>query len=237
MKETLWVLFLLAFSLNAYAQDVPAPNSLYVATQCFVNDGATFSEVVEEGRSANISGPNRVFFRQPVAGNSAAPNQFRRVVVWDNMEHWATNVFIVPAESYTCDNANRSFWTNRVLGTNQNAYDGTDVSLVTTRLCFIERGHTIADVYETLNDGALAREAMGDTTMSMVSHLFLGPSTGTDMQTRIIIRRIGDSEAGLARSLDLLNEGDVGIGTPVNVPAEHCQDAALTRSYIILRNN
>jgi len=57
------------------------------------------------------------------------------------------------------------------------------------------------------------------------------------MRTRIIIRRIGDSEAGLARSLDMLNEGDVGIGTPVNVPAEHCQDAALTRSYIIRRNN
>ncbi|MEC9223037.1 MAG: hypothetical protein VYE56_04010 [Pseudomonadota bacterium] len=233
MKEKLWLLFLIAFSFNAYAQDVPPPNSLYVATQCFVNDGATFAEVVEEARSADISGPNSVFFRQPVAGNDAAPNQFTRVVVWDNMEHWATNVLIVPTESYTCDNANRSFWTNRVLGTNQNAYDGTDVSLVTTRLCFIERGHTIADVYKSLNDGALAREAMGDTTMSMVSHLFLGPSTGTDMRTRII----GDSEAGLARSLDMLNEGDVGIGTPVNVPAEHCQDATLTRSYIIRRNN
>ena len=237
MKEARWVLFLLTFSLNAYAQDVPAPNSLYVATQCSVNEGATFAEVVEEARAESISGPNRVFFRQPVAGNNAAPNQFRRIVVWDNMEHWATNVLITPAESYTCDNANRSFWTNRVLGTNRDAYVGTDVSLVTTRLCFIERGHTIADVYESLNGGTLAREAMGDTTMSMVSHLFLGPSSGTDMRTRIIIRRIGDSEAGLARSLDMLNEGDVGIGTPVNVPAEHCQDAALTRSYIIRRNN
>jgi len=233
MKETLGLLLLLTFSLNAYAQDVPAPNSLYVATQCSVNDGATFAEVLEEARSATFSGPNRVFFRQPVAGNNAAPNQFRRVVVWDNMEHWATNVSLPSVENYTCDNANRSFWTNRVLGTNRDAYDGTDVSLVTTRLCFIERGHTIADVYETLNDGALAREARGDTTMSMVSHLFLGPSTGTDMRTRILIRRIGDSEAGLARSLDLFNEGDVGIGTPISAPAEHCQDAALTRSYII----
>jgi hypothetical protein len=233
MKEVRWVLFLLTFSISAYAQDVPGPNSLYVATQCSVNDGATFSEVVEEARSENTSGPNRVFFRQPIAGNNAALNQFRRIVVWDNMEHWATNVLLTPAESYTCDNANRSFWTNRVLGTNRDAYNDTDVSLVTTRLCFIERGHTIADVYKTLNDGALAREARGDTTMSMVSHLFLGPSTGTDMRTRIIIRRIGNSEAGLARSLDLFNEGDVGIGTPVNAPAGHCQDAALTRSYII----
>ena len=233
MKKTVGVLFSLAFSLNAYAQDVPAPNSLYVATQCSVNDGATFAEVVEEARSENVPGPNRVFFRQPVAGNNAAPDQFRRIVVWDNMEHWATNVLIPSVENYTCDNANRSFWTNRVLGTNRDAYDGTNVSLVTTRLCFIERGHTIADVYETLNDGALAREARGDTTMSMVSHLFLGPSTGTDMRTRIIIRRVGDSEAGLARSLDLFNEGDMSIGTPFNVPAKHCQDAALTRSYII----
>ena len=233
MKKTLWLLFSIAFSLNAYAQDVPAPTSLYVATQCFVNDGATFPEVVEEGRSANISGPNRVFFRQPVAGNSAAPNQFRRVVVWDNMEHWATNVLIAPTESYTCDNANRSFWTNRVLGTNRNGYDGTDVSLVTTRLCFIERGHTIADVYETLNDGALAREARGDTTVSMVSHLFLGPSTGTDMRTRIIIRRVGDSEAGLARSLDLFNQVERRRHGHMQLVLRHCHDAALTRSYII----
>ena len=233
MKKTLWLLFSIAFSLNAYAQDVPAPNSLYVATQCFVNDGATFAEVVEEARSADISGPNAVFFRQPLAGNGAAPNQFTRVVVWDNMEHWATNVLIAPTESYTCDNANRSFWTNRVLGTNRNGYDGTDVSLVTTRLCFIERGHTIADVYETLNDGALAREARGDTTVSMVSHLFLGPSTGTDMRTRIIIRRIGDSEAGLARSLDLFNQVERRRHGHMQLVLRHCQDAALTRSYII----
>ena len=233
MKKTLWLLFSIAFSLNAYAQDVPAPNSLYVATQCFVNDGATFSEVVEEARSGNSSGPNWVFFRQPVAGNNAAPNQFRRIVVWDNMEHWATNVLIPSVESYTCDNANRSFWTNRVLGTNRDGYVGTDVSLVTTRLCFIERGHTIADVYETLNDGALAREARGDTTVSMVSHLFLGPSTGTDMRTRIIIRRVGDSEAGLARSLDLFNQVERRRHGHMQLVLRHCQDAALTRSYII----
>ena len=97
MKEKLWLLFLIAFPFNAYAQDMPAPSSLYVAAQCFVNDGATFAEVVEEARSADISGPNSVFFRQPVAGNGATPNQFTRVVVWDNMEHWATNVLIVPA--------------------------------------------------------------------------------------------------------------------------------------------
>ena len=149
MKETLWVLFLLAFSLNAYAQDVPAPNSLYVATQCSVNDGATFSEVVEEARSGNSSGPNWVFFRQPVAGNNAAPNQFRRIVVWDNMEHWATNVLIPSVESYTCDNANRSFWTNRVLGTNRDGYVGTDVSLVTTG-CALSSVDTPSLMYTSL---------------------------------------------------------------------------------------
>ena len=62
MKKTLWLLFSIAFSLNAYAQDVPAPNSLYVATQCSVNDGATFAEVVEEAVKHASPGERRALF-------------------------------------------------------------------------------------------------------------------------------------------------------------------------------
>ena len=134
----------------ANAQETPAPDSLYVSTQCFIKEGSSFEDVVDEGRGADISGPNVIFFRQPIAGSNAAENQFIRIVVWDNMEHWASNVVTAPSETYNCDNNNRRFWTNRNLGNNRSAYNGTDVSLVTTRRCTVQRGYNISDVYNSI---------------------------------------------------------------------------------------
>ena len=97
----------------------------------------------------------------------------------------------------------------------------------------VERGHTIADVYRTLTGIQAAREARGDTSVMHLSHLFLGPADGTELRSTIVIRSIGESAGGLARSLDSVMAGDVSIGTPINAPAENCQDATLTRSYIV----
>jgi hypothetical protein len=225
------ILFSLINSLTA--QELPIPDSLYVSTQCFIREGNSFQDVVEEGREADISGPNVIFFRQPIAGSDAAENQFIRVVVWDNMEHWASSVVVTSSDTYDCDNNNRRFWTNRNLGSNRGAYNGTDVSLVTTRRCSVQRGYKISDVYRSLNDTQLAREANGHTSVMHVSHLLLGPSSDTEMRTSIIIRTIGESEIGLARDLDSSFQTDLGIGTPANAPAEFCNDPSLSRSYMI----
>ena len=38
-------------------------------------------------------------------------------------------------------------------------------------------------------------------------------------------------------SYPLLLESDFAIGTPANAPAERCDDASLTRSYIVFSAN
>ena len=234
LKLISFITVILFFSTNSLiAQELPSPDSLYVSTQCSIREGNSFQDVVEEGRQGSTSGPNRVFFRQPIAGSNVAENQFTRIVVWDNMEHWASNVVIASSDTYNCDNNNRRFWTNRNLGSNRNAYNGTDVSLVTTRRCTIQKGYNISDVYTSLNNTQLESEANGRTSVMHVSHLLLGPSSDSEMRTTIIKRTIGESEIGLARDLDSSFQTNLGIGTPANVPAEFCTDAGLSRSYII----
>ena len=224
---------LLFYCINSNAQEISTPDSLYVSTQCFMREGNSFQDVVEEGMSADISGPNIVFSRQPIAGADAQANQFIRIVVWDSMEAWATNVVVAPSDTYDCDNNNRRFWTNRNIGNNRGAYQGTDVSLVSTRRCTVRSGYNISDVYKALNDIQLAREANGWSSVMHLSHLVLGPSEETEMRTSIIIRTIGADEAALARDFDSNFRTDLGIGTPLNAPVEFCNDASLTRSYMV----
>ena len=108
LKLISFITVILFFSTNSLiAQELPSPDSLYVSTQCSIREGNSFQDVVEEGRQGSTSGPNRVFFRQPIAGSNVAENQFTRIVVWDNMEHWASNVVIASSDTYNCDNNNR----------------------------------------------------------------------------------------------------------------------------------
>ena len=235
VKGFLSVAMLIA--IPGVAQELPPPDSLYVVTQCYLNEGVSFQDAVAEVRSRQLpdGGPNRIFFRQPIAGNDAASNQLIRVVRWNDMEHWASAVTDASYETMSCDDPNRRFLTNRSVGENRAAYAGSSdrSSLVATRACTIESGHTISDVYQFLSGIQAAREARGDTSVMHLSHLFLGPSEGTEMRSRIVIRLIGESAVGLARTLDSTMEGNVSIGTPINAPARHCQDPTLTRSYIV----
>ena len=129
MKKIILVQLSAMFCLAslASAQELPPPDSLYVATQCYLNDGVTFDDAVEEGRARQIQsgGPNMVFYRQPIAGDNAEMNQLTRVVSWDDMEHWASSVTTVEYETITCNDRNRRFLTNRNIGENRNAYSGS----------------------------------------------------------------------------------------------------------------
>ena len=230
---------LLVFATPAVAQELPPPDSLYVTTRCALNDGVTFEDAVEEARSQHQQlgdgGPNSVFYRQPIAGRNAAPNQFIRVVRWDNMEHWASPGNPPTNNTHTCDNSNRWFSTNRTVGTNQTAYSKSRdrSSLVSSRRCTLNAGTTIGDAYRFLSRIQAAREAQDDTSTMHLAHRFIGPSNGTETRTRIVIRLIGESADGLARTFDAQMAGDVGIGTPASAPVQHCEDPILTRSYII----
>ena len=124
------ILAFLVIPVMVVAQELPAPNSIYVSTQCYMNDGYSMEDVVKQFRESNIAGPQRVFVRQPISSLSAAENQFIRIVVWEDMEAWATNVSLgAPSDTYSCNNAQRRFYTNRRVGTNDSAYED-GVSLV-----------------------------------------------------------------------------------------------------------
>ena len=237
LGASLNIILVVFYSTTLNAQDLPEPNSLYVSTQCFIKEGNTFQDVLEEGRSADIAGPNIVFFRQPISGSDSRQNQFLRIVVWNSMEDWASNVIAAPSDTYDCNNNNRRFWTNRTVGSNRGAYNGTDVSLVTTRRCTVKKGYNISDVYKSLSEIQSVRESEGYTSVMHLSHLVLGPSEDSEMRRTIIIRTIGESEVSLARDLDSNFKSDFAIGTPANAPAERCDDASLTRSYIVFSAN
>ena len=227
------IFFFLVIPVMVVAQELPAPNSIYVSTQCYINDGYSMQDVVEQFRESNMAGPRRVFVRQPISSLNATENQFIRIVVWEDMEAWATNVSIgSPTETHSCNNAQRRFYTNRRVGANDSAYED-GVSLVTTMRCELKKGTTISDTYSNLNKIQLAKEGAGDTTILQFSHLLLGPNPDGELRSSIIIRRVGDTEAGLARSLDMTWENNVSIGTPVNAPAESCGNPTLWRSYLV----
>ena len=207
------ILAFLVIPVMVVAQELPAPNSIYVSTQCYMNDGYSMEDVVKQFRESNIAGPQRVFVRQPISSLSAAENQFIRIVVWEDMEAWATNVSLgAPTDAYSCNNAQRRFYTNRRVGTNDSAYED-GVSLVTTMRCELVKGTTISDTYSNLNENQVAREEAGDTTILQFSHLLLGPNPDGEMRSSIIIRRVGDTEAGLARSLDMMWKSNLSIGS------------------------
>ena len=86
MKNLLAAL-LFALPAITFAQNLPKPDNMYVTTSCFLNDGYTLSDAVEEGNNG-FSGPVNVAFRQPIATPNSAENQFTRIVVWENMEAW-----------------------------------------------------------------------------------------------------------------------------------------------------
>lgn len=227
------IFFFLVIPVMVVAQELPAPNSIYVSTQCYMNDEYSMQDVVEQFRESNMAGPQRVFVRQPISSLNATENQFIRIVVWEDMEAWATNVSRgSPTETHSCNNAQRRFYTNRRVGTNDSAYED-GVSLVTTMRCELKKGTTISDTYSNLNKIQLAKEGAGDTTILQFSHLLLGPNPDGELRSSIIIRRVGDTEAGLARSLDMTWENNVSIGTPVNAPAESCGNPTLWRSYLV----
>lgn len=227
------IFFFLVIPVMVVAQELPAPNSIYVSTQCYINDGYSMQDVVEQFRESNMAGPRRVFVRQPISSLNATENQFIRIVVWEDMEAWATNVSIgSPTETHSCNNAQRRFYTNRRVGANDSAYED-GVSLVTTMRCELKKGTTISDTYSNLNKIQLAKEGAGDTTILQFSHLLLGPNPDGELRSSIIIRRVGDTEAGLARSLDMTWENNLSIGTPVNAPAESCENPTLWRSYLV----
>ena len=116
----LLTLILFSISMLSFAQNFPAPNSMYVATNCFLHEGYTLRDAVEEARSNPFEGPLNIAFRQPIATPQAGENEFMRIVAWENLAAWvdadAASTDINIADTYSCNESRRRFFTSRELG-------------------------------------------------------------------------------------------------------------------------
>lgn len=229
----------LLFTLPAVtvAQNLPKPNNMYVTTSCFLNDGYTLSDAVEEGNNG-FSGPISVAFRQPIATPNSSENQFTRIVVWENMEAWvdagAASTGINVPNSYFCEGAQRRFFTSRVLGENRRPNTDGDPTLVTITACTLKDGVDYSEAYDWLNTRTLEREATGDTRVSSMVLGVLGRSTGDSGLGRLMaVRAVGRSEVEMARAMDRLWANDGQSPDYAMTPAESCQNPVLYRSYFV----
>lgn len=223
-----------------FAQDLPPANSLYVVTNCFLDEGINFDQALEEarGRYENTeSSPNLVFFRRPIAGTNNAPNQFYRIVSWDNMQHWNQAVLqgnLSPTDLYECENQNRRFQSTRVVGLNlDTAYEDTDVAYVQARNCEVNPGISLSEVYTRVNravsEGQSERNA--DRTVAQLSNLILGGPDDDSAGLRVTIRRIGDSREGFAEFFD-----EFYLGTEDRISGNDllsCRPTQMAESHVV----
>ena len=223
-----------------FSQDLPPASSLYVVTNCFLNEGVSFNEALEEarGRYPNTDySPNLVFFRRPIAGTNNTPNQFYRVVSWDNMQHWNQAVLqgdLSPTDLYGCEIQNRRFQATRIVGSNRDtAYEDTDVAYVQARNCEVNSGASLSEVYTRINravsEGQSERNA--DKTVAQLSNLILGGPNDDSAGLRVTIRRIGNSREGFAEFFD-----EFYLGTEDRISGNSllsCRPTQMAESHVV----
>ena len=239
MKNLFAAIIILLPSI-AFAQNLPEPENMYVVTNCFLNDGYTLRDAVEEGNNG-FEGPINVAFRQPIATPNAAENQFLRIVVWENMEAWvdadAASTDINVSTSYFCEDSQRRFFTSRQLGENSRSSADGDSTLVTITACTLKEGVYYSEAYDWINTRTLAREAAGDTRVSSMVLGVLGRTADGNGLGRLMgVRAIRRSAAEMARAMDRLWADDGQSPDYAMTPAESCQDPVLYRSYFVGSN-
>ncbi len=228
----------LFFCCSAAAQEMP-PGGVIVNTTCAIAEGHTVEEVMTVARAINYTedGPNFVFYRRPISGSNFPPDFLLRTVYWDSVAHWSSGPGPGPsgprnhlAELLTCDDVNRSFWTNRNVGQG-NAYAGgeNDQTLMAARRCRMKPGSTLEQLYAGLSEINAPYAQQGDTTLMQLSQRFIGASEGVDMGTLVTIRLVGEDAEGLARRLDMATKF---VGTPADAAVENCGDWVLFASYV-----
>ena len=226
------------FSGLSFAQGLPS-SALIVNTQCKISHGHTIDDVITVARAIPKSegGPNRIFYRTPVAGSNFTDDWVLRTIYWDDLAHWAAANSRDRQQSgprnhlnklITCDTSNRKFFDNYNIGTG-NPYDNgnNQISGIAARFCTLKSGVTIEEAYQELSSYNAQYEGEHETMMQL-SHLKLGRTPNVEMGTRVTIRLVGKDLVDLAKRLDL--SGPL-IGTPDGV-MDNCSDSNLFMSHV-----
>lgn len=222
------------------AQSLPEPNQMYVVTNCFLNEGYSLNDAVNEGRESEFDGPLNIVFRQPIATPNAGEDQFVRIVAWENLQAWvnaeAARTDINVSVSYGCKDAQRRFFTSRQLGENTLELEG-DATLTTITACTLKDGVSYSDAYLWLEERAAAREANGDTRASSMVLGVLGRTENSAGLGKLMgVRTVGSSSSDLAEALDSIWAVDGSAPDYAMTPAESCQNTVLYKSFFISSN-
>lgn len=103
-----------------------------------------------------------------------------------------------------------------------------DQSLVTARMCTLNSGYSIEDVYRRGLQINERYRANGDASAMQISQLLLGGSPNIQGGSQIIIRVIGESPVELAKRIDSTAYNVVGPNDMMT-----CSDRNLYNSHIV----
>ena len=240
MKHLL-TLILFSTPMFAFAQNLPAPNSMYVATNCFLHEGYTLTDAVEEGRNNPFEGPLNIAFRQPIATPQAGEDEFMRIVAWENLAAWvdagAASTDINTPDSYSCNESRRRFFTSRELGENSGLSSDDGSTLLTVTACTLKHGVSHSDAYDWLNARTLEREARGDSRVSSMVLGVLGRTeNGGELGRLFGVRSAGRSASEMAMAMDRIWSEDGQAPDYAMTPAESCQNPVLYRTFFVSSN-
>ena len=208
--------------------------------QCTLKPGFTVDEVVRVGRAIprTDSGPNLVFYREPIVAASSRAGSINVVRYWDNFEH-----MIMGLESQTQSGPSRHFFAmvdcegTRQIGRNwtvteagdASPYEGGEIdeSYVAIRQCQLNPGETMEDVRERLAEIDEENRAGNDRSGYGFLQMLASGTEGA-MNSSFAIRAIGENAEGLARRLDAMS-----WNTPTSSDPAACGSLSLWKSYVI----
>ena len=237
----LLTLILFSIPMFAFSQNLPAPSSMYVVTNCFLHEGYTLTDAVEEGRNSPFDGPLNIAFRQPIATPQAGENEFMRIVAWENLAAWvdagAASTDINIPDTYSCNESRRRFFTSRELGENSGLSLDDGSTLLTVTACTLKHGVSHSDAYDWLNARTLEREARGDTRVSSMILGVLGRAeNGGELGRLFGVRSAGRSASEMAMAMDRIWSEDGQAPDYAMTPAESCQNPVLYRTFFVNSN-
>jgi len=237
----LLTLILFSIPMFAFSQNLPAPSSMYVVTNCFLHEGYTLTDAVEEGRNSPFDGPLNIAFRQPIATPQAGENEFMRIVAWENLAAWvdagAASTDINTPDTYSCNESRRRFFTSRELGENSGLSLDDGSTLLTVTACTLKHGVSHSDAYDWLNARTLEREARGDTRVSSMILGVLGRAeNGGELGRLFGVRSAGRSASEMAMAMDRIWSEDGQAPDYAMTPAESCQNPVLYRTFFVNSN-